>query len=77
VVIKVDEMFREAAFDPEAVNILSDAYERARKSLHDRGQPDIVTEIIARNIILLAQMGERDPTKLCEGALKALGSKAE
>jgi len=69
-------MFREAAFDPEEVQILCDAYEKARRSLHDTGQPDLVTEIIAQKIISLARTGERDPEKLCEGALVALGNKA-
>ena len=40
--------------------------------LHDRGQPDIVNEVIAERIISLAKKGERDPDKLCEGALVAL-----
>ncbi|MGC1091392.1 MAG: hypothetical protein WA905_01535, partial [Pseudolabrys sp.] len=31
--------------------------------------------MIAERIIALAKQGERDPDKLCDGALKALGSK--
>jgi len=69
-------LFHEAAFDPETVKVLCDAYDRARRSLHDTGQPYIVSEIIAKRIISLASLGERDPDKLCEGALKALGTKA-
>lgn len=73
--IQVDKLFREAAFDPEEVKILCAAYDMARRSLHDTGQPDLVTEIIAGKIISLARAGERDPAKLCEGALVALGNK--
>jgi len=72
----VVELFRDAAFDPEAVKVLSVAFEKARKSLHDKGQPEIVQEVIARRLIACAQRGERDPDKLCEEALTALGLKA-
>ena len=73
---KVVTLFQETAFEPEVVAVLAEAYERARKSLHDKGQPDIVQEIIAQRIIAEAKAGERDPEKLCETALKALGTKA-
>jgi len=72
----VVELFREAAFDPEAVAVLCAAFEKARKSLHDTGQPPVVQEVIARRIIACAQRGERDPDKLCEDALAALGPQA-
>ena len=72
----ITNLFRDAAFDPETVRTLCDVYDKARKSLHDTGQPYIVNEIIAERIISLAKAGERDPNKLCEGALAALGNKA-
>jgi hypothetical protein len=37
------------------------------------GQPAIVQKIIAERIIKAATDGERDPEKLCQRALKALG----
>ena len=69
------ELFRKSDFDPETVRVLCDAYDRASRSLHDNGQPDIVKEVIARRIISLAQKGERDPDRLCARALAALGDK--
>ena len=69
---KVEDLFQEA-FDPEAIEILCNAFARARQSLHDTGQPEIVNEILAQRIIALAKQGERDPDKLSESALKALG----
>jgi hypothetical protein len=69
------DLFRATAFDPETVRTLCDAYEKARKSLHDTGQPRIVSEIIAQRIIALARQGERDSDRLCAGALIALGNK--
>jgi hypothetical protein len=80
----IQDLFRATAFDPETVKTLCDAYDKtlcdaydkARKSPHDTGQPPIVNEIIAQRIIALAQQGERDPDRLCAGALSALGNKA-
>lgn len=69
---KERNLFYGTAFDPETVKALCDAYERACTSLHDGGQPDIVKEVIAERIITLARQGERDPDKLCQGALVAL-----
>jgi len=36
----------------------------------------MVQQIIAERIIAAAKQGERDPEKLCESALAALGNKA-
>jgi hypothetical protein len=69
------DLFRSGAFDPETVTVLCKAYDRARKSLRDTGQPYIVNEIIAERIIFAAKRGERDAQKLCESALRGLSSK--
>lgn len=61
------------AFDPETTALLSAAYDKAIAALHDRGQPEIVREIIAKRIIALASKGERDPERLCAAALTAIG----
>jgi hypothetical protein len=37
--------FIDAGFDPEATTVMGDAFERACKQLHDRGQPEIVREL--------------------------------
>jgi hypothetical protein len=73
---KVVPLFEKAEFDPETVNVLALAYEKARKSLHDKGQPALVQEVIAARIIAAAKTGERDPDRLCERALVGLGNKA-
>ena len=73
--VQIVELFCAAGFDPETIVLLREAYEKACKSLHDTGQPDIVTEIIVQRIIALAKKGERDPDKLCADALSALGDK--
>lgn len=61
------------SLDPETLKILGEAYDRALASLHDAGQP--IIETIARRMLELASKGERDPERLCQGALSALGSR--
>ena len=69
----VIRVFRDAAYDPEALELLCTAYGIARSALHDSGQPPIVNEVIARRIIEQAESGEREPRALAAGALKTFG----
>jgi hypothetical protein len=46
-------------------------------SLHDKGQPAVVYEITAKRIIEAAKKGERDPIRLRDAGLAALGHKKE
>ena len=62
-------------FDPETLVIFGEAYDKALASLHDRGRPLLVREIMAERIFDLATMGERDPDRLCKAALGTLGSR--
>ena len=61
------------AFGPEDIANLTAAFEAAliRLGLGDRGDP--LTTVVAKAIIQLAKNGERDPKKLCDGALQILG----
>ena len=54
-------------FDPDALAVLTAAYEKAV-----RGQPGSPHATIAERIIQLASEGERDPDRLCHGALALL-----
>jgi hypothetical protein len=61
-------------FDGETIRLMGIAFEIALASLGNTlDRDDLVREALARNIIALAQAGEHDPERLCEGALKALG----
>ena len=61
------------AFDPQAIEALGAAYDKACQSLNDGGQAGLVRDVIAKRIIELAQSGERDPDRLCASALASLG----
>lgn len=65
---------RTAAFGPDAVSAMGDAYERALKTF-PTPPPQNVREVIATRIIQLAKTGERDPEKLCDAGLAALNAR--
>jgi hypothetical protein len=65
----LESVRRDYAFDTEVTAILVAAYDKATFGLHDKGQPGVTREIIAKRIIELAATGERDPDKLSEAAL--------
>jgi hypothetical protein len=60
-------------FDDHATQILGDAFDGACKELHDKGQPTIVYEVIAKRIIDAYKNGERDPVQLRNIGLAAFG----
>jgi hypothetical protein len=60
-------------FDDYATEIMGEAFDAACKELHDKGQPTIVYEVIAKRIIDAAKNGERDPVQLRNIGLAGLG----
>jgi hypothetical protein len=58
------------AFDPEAIAEITEALEVAYKELHGTAEPEIVREIIATRIIAAIRLGERDPARWLEAALR-------
>lgn len=64
---------KDHAFDENATKVMGEAFEKASRNLHDKGQPHIVREVIAKRIIEIATTGERDPDELARRALMALG----
>jgi hypothetical protein len=64
-------------FDDEATRLMDEAFDAVCKDLDDTGQPALVREIIANRIIEAAKKGERDPIRLREAGLAALGYKRE
>jgi hypothetical protein len=61
------------AFDDHATKAMGEAFDAACKELHDKGQPQIVYEVIAKRIIDKAKSGERDVAQLRDAGLAALG----
>jgi hypothetical protein len=65
-------LIRESVFDPEAIERMTTAYEHALKVLQLTDRNDPITELVARKIIEIAGVGERDPDRLCQRAVEAL-----
>ena len=63
----------DGVFDDRVTKIMGAAFDSACKELHDRGQPEVVYEVIAKRIIDAARNGERDPLRLRDAGLAALG----
>jgi hypothetical protein len=59
-------------FEPEELESLATAFELALRKFELSDRRDPVAVVLAKFIIELAKEGERDPGKLCEGALKLL-----
>jgi hypothetical protein len=68
--------FSGLGFDVETIAIIRQAFDKARKEIHDEGQPTAsVKKMIAERLIEIAAHGERAPDKMCEAALVSLGLK--
>jgi hypothetical protein len=72
-VASVVPLFRDSGFDAEATQTLGKAYYIACRSLHPKGRPPVVQEMLAKKILEVAQRGERDPDRLAAIALGILG----
>ena len=66
-------LFRREGFDDKATLAMGQAFDMVCRELHDTGQSELVKEALAKQIIKAANTGERDPERLCDAALRAVG----
>jgi hypothetical protein len=62
-----------SGFDPETIRVMTAAYESAREQLGLVDRSDPLTQLVAKKVIEIAQTGVRDPDKLCERVIAAIG----
>jgi hypothetical protein len=62
-----------SAFQPEEITSMTAAYEDALRVLQLADRQDPITELVAKKIIEVAELGETDPVRIRELALKELG----
>jgi hypothetical protein len=60
------------SFDPEVVSAMATAYHAALKELGLSESDDAATRVVAKRIVELAALGERDPERLKAATLAAL-----
>jgi hypothetical protein len=61
------------AFEPETTLAMGEAFDEVCRHLHDRGQPKVVRDVIAKQIIEAAKHGERDPARLRDSVMAKFG----
>jgi hypothetical protein len=67
--MSIHSFVKAGSFEPDAIAVMSEAFEAACEALDDTGQPKAVLEIIAERIVAAASNGERDPVRLREAAI--------
>jgi hypothetical protein len=63
-------MSSSGVFGPEAIAEMSEVLDAAYEQLQGTGEPEVVRERIANRIIAAAELGERDPARFLEAALR-------
>lgn len=66
-----------ADFDDKTTRLMGEAFDAARASLDGQDEPELFYEIIAARIVEAAKKGERDPIRLRDIGLAALGYKKD
>ena len=66
-----------ADFDDKTTRLMGEAFDAARASLDGQDEPELFYEIIAARIVGAARKGERDPIRLRDIGLEALGYKKD
>ena len=69
--------FHEAAFDPETIQVMGQAFEFACIALKDREDFQALKKILAVVIVNAARGGERDPLRMGATAVKACSLNGE
>jgi hypothetical protein len=68
----INPIREQGVFEPEATAAMGEAFDAACKELHDRGEPKVRREVIARRIIAAASRGVLDPVRLRAAALERI-----
>jgi hypothetical protein len=70
-------LLQQSAFTPEQIIPMAAAYEDCLRILKLADRSDPITEIVAKAIIEIVQMGERDPVRIRQLALKRIDSASD
>jgi hypothetical protein len=65
-------LIKKVVLDPEAIEPMVAAFKAACQSLQLVDRDDLLTQIVARKVIEVAETGERDPERLRDLVLLAL-----
>ena len=71
--VAIHRLIAVGTFGPDEIKAMTAAYEGALTDLGFADREDPLTELIAKSIVNVTATGERDPEKIKERALNALG----
>jgi hypothetical protein len=66
-------LLKNSTLEPEEIGRITKAYEQALHTLCVKDRDDPLTELIAKNVIKIAQTGVHDVAQLSALAIKGLG----
>ena len=66
-------LIADGSFGPDEIKAMSAAYEGALLDLRLTNRDDPITKLIAKTIVTVTSTGERDPVRIKERAINALG----
>jgi len=73
----VYRLFKNKAFEPEAITMMTSAYEGVCQALGLNDSDQLQADVVAKKVIEFAQRGERDPARLRDCVLEALQSEPQ
>jgi hypothetical protein len=68
----VYRLFKDKAFEPETITMMTHAYTEVCRTLALQDRDDLEASAVAQKVIEFTQRGERDPIRLREHVLQAL-----
>jgi hypothetical protein len=71
--LAIYKLIANGSFGPAEIEVMKAAYEAALIDVGVTDRADQITELIAKAIVSVTASGERDPKKVMERALNALG----
>ena len=73
--MSIERLLQQRVFDPEMIEVMTQAYERARATLGLTSRSDAATLLLAETVISVVESGVRDPEQLYQRTLVALRAK--
>jgi hypothetical protein len=71
--VAIYKLIANGSFGPDEIEAMKAAYEAALVDVGVANRDDPITELIAKSIVAVTASGERNPKKIMERALNALG----
>lgn len=70
--VPINRLLQKHAFGPDEIKVLTGVFEETLRELRLTDRADPIAEIVAKQIIELAQQGEHEPVRLRELTMRLL-----